>query len=512
MDALQAARQLLPAWAVIAVWSLGPALGLIGFVATRWGMGRLIRQLPSQPWPERARLVYPARVLGRVGGLYACLAGAFAATYSWDAGSLPMLRAPLTLGCVYAGPLAAGLLFEARLRKLAMRTLLRSWAAGALAIFPFAHALVLLRIATVPLTGRCAWIAALVGFGVCSWLGFGGGLAVARWLGLARPASARVQAVVQRASQRLGVRCRSVWELDWAACNAFALPQSRKVVFSRGALALQDDELEAIAAHELGHLAEPLRIKLVRPLSVMLAAAAGFSVPPLPGVSATSVAVFLVLLLGFALVARRARRQGEQYADSRAKDQAGVYARALTRMYEIGLVPLVLPRPGMHGHLYDRLVAAGQTPLGPRPAPARMPPFGLRLLLAVLMFLPLGVGAVMRDLDPSTATQAILQLAMGSHSHLAFAELGYDSGQSDDYHSASTYYRAAKGDRPDSVLYGAKLAGSLAYDQQCAAAEAAFADTLDLAGRTQRSKLPSNSIAWASHAISWCQARAARTD
>ena len=119
MDALQAARQLLPIWAVIAVWSLGPALGWIGVVATHWGMRRLAGQVPLQPWPERARVVYPARMLGRIGKLYACLAGAFAALYTWDAGSLPMLRAPLTLSFAYAGPLAASLMFEARLRKLA---------------------------------------------------------------------------------------------------------------------------------------------------------------------------------------------------------------------------------------------------------------------------------------------------------------------------------------------------------------------------------------------------------
>jgi hypothetical protein len=82
MDALQAAGQLLPAWAVIAVWSLGPALGFMGFVATRWGMGRLARRLPAQPWTERARVVYPARMLGRVGKLCACLAGTFAAISS----------------------------------------------------------------------------------------------------------------------------------------------------------------------------------------------------------------------------------------------------------------------------------------------------------------------------------------------------------------------------------------------------------------------------------------------
>jgi hypothetical protein len=166
----------------------------------------------------------------------------------------------------------------------------------------------------------------------------------------------------------------------------------------------------------------------------------------------------------------------------------------------------------MHGHLYDRLIAAGQAPLEPRPAPARMPPYGLRLLLAISILLPLLAVVATRGFDPSTSTQATLQLAMGSRSHRAFAQLGHDSTLRHDYRSASTYYRAAKAERPRSVFYGALLAGSLAYDKQCTAAQAAFADTVDLAGRTEPSKLPSNSIAWASSAVSWCLARAARAD
>jgi len=101
---------------------------------------------------------------------------------------------------------------------------------------------------------------------------------------------------------------------------------------------------------------------------------------------------------------------------------------------------------------------------------------------------------------------------MGGHSHRAFAQLGYDSTLHHDYRSAVTYYRAAKAGRPQSVLYGALLTGSLTYDKQCSAAQAALADTVNLADRTQRSKPPADSIAWASSAVSWCLARAGRAD
>ena len=511
MEALAVARQLLPVWAAAVLWLVGPVLGLVGFTVTRWGMFRMLRELPTEPWTERARLAYTARMLGRIARVYAWLAGTFLAVYTWNGECWPVLRAPFTLSAAFAGPLLASLLFEARLRKLRMRVVLRSWAAASVALFAFLYGLALLRVATVLLTGRDAWTAAVVGFGVCSWLGLGGGLTLARLLGLARPASARIESAVQLASARVGVRCRAVFELDWAQCNAWALPLSRRIVFAQGALALEDDELEALAAHELGHLAEPVRIKWVRPVAVVLLAAAAFAVPPLPGVSWRSMAAYLVALLTVVLVVRRASRKGEQYADSRAKDDAGVYARALARTYELNLIPLILPRPGAHGHLYDRLVAAGRPPAEPRPPPARMPSFGLRVLLALPMVLLILALVEFRDVDPATAVVAAWQLAIGSQSHLAFAELGYDCLQRQDFRSAVVCYRAAKVDRPRSVLYAADLAGALAYDRQCDAARASLGEAVELSNGVDPAKLPLKTIQWASSAVSWCGRHGART-
>lgn len=504
MEALAVARQFLPIWAAAVLWFVGPALGLLGFTVTRWAMFRILRQPPTEPWTERARLAYTARMVGRIARVYALPAGTFLAVYTWNGGGWPVLRAPFTLSAAFAGPLLACLLFEARLRELRMRVVLRSWAAASVALFAFLYGLVLLRVATVLLAGRDAWTAAVVGFGVCSWLGLGGGLTLARLLGLARPASARIESAVQRASVRLGVRCRAVFELDWAQCNAWALPLSRRIVFAQGALALEDDELEALAAHELGHLAEPARIKWVRPVAVVLLAAAAFAVPPLPGVSLRSMAAYLVTLLMVGLLVRSASRKGELYADSRAKDDAGVYARALARTYELNLIPLVLPRPGAHGHLYDRLVAAGRPPAEPRPPPASMPSLGLRVLLVLPMVLPILALVELRDADPSTAVVAAWQLAIGSRSHRAFAKLGIDCSHHQDYRSAIVCYRAAKVDRPRSVLYTAELAGALAYDKQCDAARTSLGEAVELSHGVDPAKLPLKTIQWASSAVSWC--------
>jgi Zn-dependent protease with chaperone function len=504
-DALDAARGMLPTWSYIVPWCVGPALGSIGFVVTRWAMLRQLRKLPLEPWTERARHAHPARMLGRMARVLGFLSGVFAAVFTWSAGELPGLRALLSLSAAFAGPLLATLIFEARLRELSLRTALRSWLALSLGVFGFLYALALLRTPTVSLSGRAGAIAAIVGFGVSTWIGIGGGLSIARVLGLARPASARVEAAAQRASARLGVRCREVLELDWAQCNAVAFPLQRRIAFAQGALALDDDELEALAAHELGHLDEPWRIKLVRPLSLALVAGAGFCMPSLVAFSFNAVAVILGALLSFVLIARWAGRLGERFADARAKDETGVYARALLHVYAINLVPLVLPRPGLHGHLYDRLVAAGQPPLEPRPAPARMPSIALRLLVAVPMTVPLIFGAALRDVGASTSAEAIWQIALGNDTAWPFARLASDSAGHGDYRAASIFYRAANAQLPSSAFYAAKLANALARDGQCAAAEAALEDarkapTKNTAPKTISSAAAALAVCWSHQA------------
>jgi len=74
------------------------------------------------------------------------------------------------------------------------------------------------------------------------------------------------------------------------------------------------------------------------------------------------------------VIYRKLSRKLESRADQMAKSNegdAGTYARALTRLYEDGLLPAVSPKnQTTHPHLYDRILAAGVTPDFPRPASA----------------------------------------------------------------------------------------------------------------------------------------------
>jgi hypothetical protein len=95
----------------------------------------------------------------------------------------------------------------------------------------------------------------------------------------------------------------------------------------------------------------------------------------------------LVLLAGLKLFVRLGRKM-EKRADSQAagwEPAAGVYARALEKIYQANLAPAVLrSKRAVHPDLYDRILAAGVTPDYPRPDP---PPGWGRLLGVFTMVL-----------------------------------------------------------------------------------------------------------------------------
>lgn len=68
-------------------------------------------------------------------------------------------------------------------------------------------------------------------------------------------------------------------------------------------------------------------------------------------------------------------------------ETAGTYARALEKLYEANLMPVVGPAKEVHPHLYDRMIAAGVTPDYPRPTPPPPRDFMANLPSLVLLLL-----------------------------------------------------------------------------------------------------------------------------
>lgn len=180
--------------------------------------------------------------------------------------------------------------------------------------------------------------------------------------------------IVWRTSECMQVPYRTIWILRNPVGYAAALPTTHDLIFSEGLLASHpEEEIAAICAHELAHLSEPRRLVIARVLGAM-------SLCPLifirPMVHAFDFGGIVTLLLPFALAtvySRRLGRRMEVRADEMAKQntaEAGVYARALERLYRVNQMPAVMPgKHQIHPHLYDRLLAAGVTPDYPRPEP-----------------------------------------------------------------------------------------------------------------------------------------------
>ncbi len=389
-----ALRELLPLW-------LGGVQPLVwigsAFLSTALAMRLAIAGvLPRDPgpgchWTERARRAHPARLFAGFGS--GCAAGAFASVASMQAGPLSWLPAWVLAVAVFVAALLGGAwgcrgpLTRATGRPVRLFSGARSLGAW-LIVFWTLPLVIVLMIATIgpePSAGAAAGL--LLGVLGFASLARGGSLRLARWLGVAREAGPRLRELVDAAAARVRVRPSVVYEVDVAMANAVAFPLGGALAFTTPALEnLDDDEVEGIALHELGHLAEPGRVKWVRllyalayfPLGLVRPAAAALGTPGM-------LLIYLPLLLVLFLVPR-ALRKLEQRADGFAHAHQGdspAYARALSKLAELNLTPAVM-RGGSHPSLYDRLLAAGYSPDYPRPRPPSLARIGLGAGLAVL--------------------------------------------------------------------------------------------------------------------------------
>jgi Zn-dependent protease with chaperone function len=230
-----------------------------------------------------------------------------------------------------------------------------------------------------------------------------------------RPASPEIRAMARRAAQREGVSLLAVLRLPTHGvhfANAAALPWARTMIVTDHITELLDtEELDAVLAHEAGHLSEPpwvglCRLGTVSALLFVTTSGAVVAEALAPG-SSTLVLVIAVLvaipmlraLLGLA-------RRMEERADERARTtvSADALADALTKLARDSRAPLVTGRKHarLHPDLFDRICACGRD-LGPRPAPPRRGA-GLAaglVIAAGLIAIPYGADAASR-IDPDT--------------------------------------------------------------------------------------------------------------
>ncbi len=213
-------------------------------------------------------------------------------------------------------------------------------------------------------------IAALFLTGVV--LVMGGSVGILRAIGLLRPADAELERLTRELAASHGVRVRHVMVAEMVRANAFAFPWTRDIGFTRPALTLlAPGELIGILRHELGHLAERPAIKWIRLTGMFALLCIGLT--PLVITAAGPIAALWSLAACFVVIrwTNSSYRKMELAADEHAHhpdDAEGLYARALEKLHEHGLIPAVLSKRHAYPSLYDRMTAAGVTPDFPRPA------------------------------------------------------------------------------------------------------------------------------------------------
>ena len=456
-------------------WVTAPLLLLsayaLGFVLTRvvvWMSLWRYRRSAGKPWIERARLAYPARHAASIyqAGLPALLgmiAAVFAPTIGLSAtpwGAFTGLAAYFGVIRV-ADRLERSILSVGRTTGVSLRIML---------VTPMILTLAVL-LAFVPMRWGWAAVADLAfGTAMLTLHTAGGSMLVLRRLGLARPARPRLQAIVDEAATRLAIHPRATFEIDSPQTNAMAWTLPRLLIYTGPIVEhLDDAELSALTAHELGHLNEPWGVYLTR-LAVpylIVAAVAGIPLGGSFGLIA-GLAPVCAMFVGFSFLnslARRMEVRSDALATSHQGGSEGVYARALEKIYELNLMPVVMRgKRTIHPHLYDRMVAAGVSPAYPRPKPPAAP----WAVIAPLLL----VGACFGVFLASFTTK--YQGSVEQRAAARLSEKAFNAFQGKDYPAAIRFYHdAAEADRTQ-PLYPANLAAVLIHLGRLEEAESAL--------------------------------------
>lgn len=237
---------------------------------------------------------------------------------------------------------------------------------------------------------------------------YGGPLLSVMTLAL-RPATPNIRALATRAAEREGVRLWAVLRLPTHGvrfANAAALPWARTMIVTDHIVELLPErELDAVLAHEAGHLSEAPWVTAARlgAVSVILFASTSGTVigdAIMPGGSSIVLAVAVVIAIPLMMGVLALARRMEERADLRARTtvSADALADALTALSIDARAPLVTGRKyaRLHPDLFDRICACGRD-LGPRPVPPRR-----AAGLAAGVVISLGLVAITAGLDAAT--------------------------------------------------------------------------------------------------------------
>jgi len=355
------------------IFSAGLISAVIIF-ATNWLALIPWRGAKGKHWTERARLYYPVRnaAVSNLWVLPAVLSVATLLLWPTESPYWAFVLLATTIGAI-AGTLPMDREVNPRipLNELLQETAM-NWLIRFLLWFVFLGAIVLMpdqfNIRSVFISG--------VFMVLCIFWNRGGWIWVGQKIGLFLPPPERLQRIIRDTASGMNVSFNEIFLVRSSLAQAYALPITRKILFTERILQLcPDDEIAAICTHELAHLTEALSDYYKRYVMWLIFLPWLFFKPMLHAFGPLGFFVLLSFTLIAPVLYRKVCHKLEMRADHIAQanePDAGIYARALARLYEDNLLPAVHGKKrATHPHLYDRLLAAGMTPDFPRPAPAK---------------------------------------------------------------------------------------------------------------------------------------------
>jgi Zn-dependent protease with chaperone function len=531
MDVAHALEELTPflpagaRWLPLAVWLFaGLVIGPLAAGAGLWLAGGPLRRLRRSGaevhWTERTRLGYPMLAVSGGCGLILpiVLAGAPATSRNALSAVPTVALSVVLMAALYLSALAVRRRATRNLSEIPLtywETARGEWLGLAL-LTPQLFVMVAMALSIGSAFDALDVVQSAIGVGAFALTSHSAGIPFLRLLGAVRPADPPLLEIVDEVARRAGVRVRRVWVVDWPCVNALALPWSRQLVYTKQLLARLDrDEVAAFTAHELGHLSEPVSVKLVRSVGVFALLPIGFAGLVvgrygLVGLAAVMVAAYAVLI-AVVQVARRMEHRADQVAHTHDPDD-GIYARALEKAYRANGAPAVMPqkRP-VHPHLYDRLTTAGVAPDFPRPAPpSRKRAFAGMLLGAVLAGFAAGAVLIVPRYALSHAGNpdraALWAVVVGNAK--AASTAGFLHAADPDPAQAIAWLGLAHALDPRDHDSGAFAAELLAYRGRCDRARELLGEA-----ETRAVDAGDDDRPWihdAHEALSWCEAEAPR--
>lgn len=383
---VERAAAVVPSWAVLAGAGLVVAqTALAQVLPTLWYVTRQLRrarQAPEAPWFVRAGSIFAARagvrmvVIGAGGFIW--LGRALSAGLADRTGLAAALATTVVLGLIFTHQIDA-----VGLRRTAPWAWVRHCSSHLLMHDSHRLALVVLLLSVPAAFGIWAGLVVGVGAFLSSYLV---SLKFMRRLGLVVAAPEHLRGLVSRAANQAGVASPDVVIVPSPYANAFATRGT--VGFTQRAIDILDDQqLEALAAHEIAHATEPRKFVAVRVMGRLLqivpvALAKAFAGPLM---------WLIAFVLGWAFQVAVQRRLIvlERQADAAAtRHDAPSYCSALEALYRDNLIPPTARGAGTHPTLDERLSAAGAPPVvAPPSTPQRVDAAGGALGAAFLLTL-----------------------------------------------------------------------------------------------------------------------------